>query len=122
MQDSNPFGPVISSYSRAQAIDDGVLVNLSQFQVIRVYWSLNLCCTDTVWAAIEEAIKSGCDLDGILHDISWLAKTEISRGNRERDIVHFRVTIGNRDFDLKLHCGPGDDTTPVLTLMQSHED
>jgi hypothetical protein len=24
--------------------------------------------------------------------------------------------------DLKLHCGPGDDTLPVLTLMQLHED
>jgi hypothetical protein len=24
--------------------------------------------------------------------------------------------------DLKLHCGPGDDSLPVLTLMQLHED
>ena len=122
MQESNPFGPVVYSYTRKQAIDDGVLVNLSQFQVARVFWTQNLCCTDTVWAAIEEATKAGCDLDGILDDISWVAKTTISQGNRTADTVKFRVAIGNRTLDLKLICGPGDQAEPVLTLLLPHED
>ena len=122
MQSSNPFGPVISSYSRAEAIADGVLVNLSEFQVIRTYWTHNFACTAAVWAAIEEATKSGSDLDGILHDISWMAKTTISHGHRGENTINFRVVIGNRTLDLKLHCGPGDDAEPVLTLMLPHED
>ena len=77
----------IFSYSRAQAIADGVLVNLTQFPVVRAYWARSLCCTDTVWAIIEEATKSGSDLDGVLHDICWVAKTTISQGNREADTV-----------------------------------
>ncbi len=120
--DSNPFGEVIFSYSRQQAIDDGVLVNLSQFQVIRVYWSRSFCCTATVWSIIEEGTKSGSDLDGILHDISWAAKTMISQRNREADTISFRVIIGNRAHDLKLHVGPGDTPAPVLTLMLLDED
>lgn len=120
--DSSSFGEVISSYSRKQAVEDGVLVNLSQFPVTRTYWSRNLCCTETVWAAVEEATRAGSDLDGVLLDIYWIAKTTISRGNLGTDAVLFRVTVGNHALDLKLHCGPGDDSTPVLTLMLPHED
>lgn len=119
---NSPFGEVIYSYTRKQAIEDGVLINLSQFPVIRVFWSQNLCCTDSVWAAIEEATKAGCDLDGVLHDISWIAKTTISQGNRTADTVKFKVAIGNRTVDLKLICGPGDHAEPVLTLLLQHED
>jgi hypothetical protein len=122
MESSNTFGPVISSYSRAEAIADGVLINLSQFQVIRTYWTHRFACTAAVWAAIEETTKSGSDLDGILHDISWMAKTTISQGHRGENTVNFRVTIGNHALDLKLHCGPGDHAEPVLTLMLAYED
>lgn len=122
MATNSTFGDLVYSYTRKDAINDGVLVNLSKFPVTRAYWSRNLCCTAIVWAIIEEANKTGSDLDGVLHDIYWIAKTAISRGNREDDSASFRVAIGNRDFDLRLHIGPGDHAEPVLTLMLPHED
>ncbi|KKL70523.1 hypothetical protein LCGC14_2104100, partial [marine sediment metagenome] len=76
------FGPVISCYSRAEAIADGVLVDLMQGGTKR--WMAALCrehykhpiaCTAAVWALIEEAIenKKHCnDLLGVLHDILWM--------------------------------------------------
>jgi hypothetical protein len=57
-----------------------------------------------------------------LHDISWIAKTTISQGNRGSDIVNFRGTSGSRTLDLKLVCGPGDHVEPVLTLLLPDED
>jgi hypothetical protein len=118
----NPFGTPIYSYTRAQAIEDGVLVDLTQFETVRQHWKLHFACTDTVWTAIEDAVhQHGHDIEGVLHDISTVAKIAINR-NHCADTLLFTVIIGNAHKNLKLHIGPGDDPTPVLTLMLPHED
>ncbi|AHF89867.1 hypothetical protein OPIT5_06150 [Opitutaceae bacterium TAV5] len=122
MTNENPFGEIIYSYSRAQAIKDGVLVDLSQIEVTRQHWWLPLVCTSTVWAIIEEALKTpGQDVNGILHDISTMAKLAI-RTNRKTDQVLFKVIITGQTHTFKLHIGPGDAGEPVLTLMLPNED
>ena len=114
------FGPTVSSYSREQAILDGVLVDLSQFENIRQHWKLPMACTDSVWGIIEDAIDQGSsDIAGILHDISCTAKHQIGRNSG--DTLFFKCIVGLHAVDLQLHCGPGDDPLPVLTLMQLHE-
>jgi hypothetical protein len=118
----NLFGEVIFRYTRANAIADGVLVDLSQVETVKEHWKFPFACTDTVYAVIERAIEAGgCDLSGILHDIGICAKAEANRGGR-RDVIFFKVCIGDRLLDLKLHVGPGDTSAPVLTLMFPHED
>lgn len=123
MSDSNnPFGEVIFRYTRANAIADGVLVDLSEVETVKQHWKYPFACTDTVYALIEYAIEAGgCDLAGILHDISICAKAEAHRGGRQ-NLIHFKVCIGDKLHDLKLHIGPGDTAAPVLTLMLPHED
>ena len=122
METQNPFGPVIYSYTRAQAIDDGVLVDLTQFETVRQHWKLHMACTDSVWNAIEDAVhQHGHDIEGILHDISTMAKIAIAR-NHGTDTLLFTVIIGNTHKNLKLHIGLGDTAEPVLTLMLPHED
>jgi hypothetical protein len=122
MTNENPFGEVIYSYSRAQAIEDGVLVDLSNVDSIRQHWKHPFACTSAVWAIIEEALtKEGQDLAGICHDISTMAKLAL-RGGREGDRVLFTVIITGRKHSLKLHIGPGDTAAPVLTLMLLNED
>ena len=122
MTNENPFGEVIYSYSRAQAIEDGVLVDLSNVDSIRQHWKHPFACTSAVWAIIEEALKQDSqDVSGISHDISTMAKLAL-RGGRERDRVLFTVIITGRKHSLKLHIGPGDTAAPVLTLMLPNED
>jgi hypothetical protein len=121
MENNNPFGETIYSYTRAQAISDGVLVDLSQFAVIREHWKINLCCTDTVWAIIQAAVQNdGKDYEGILHDISHMAKLAI--GKNEGATLLFQCIVGTGLRSFKLHCGPGDTPVPVLTLMLPNED
>jgi hypothetical protein len=121
MENNNPFGEPIYSYSRAQAIDDGVLVDLSQFAVIREHWNLQMCCTDAAWDIIEAAVKNEQkDYAGILHDISHMAKLAI--GKSQGDTLHFQCIVGSKQCSFKLHCGPGDTPVPVLTLMLPNED
>ena len=108
MTNENPFGEVIYSYSRAQAIEDGVLVDLSNVDSIRQHWKHPFVCTSTVWAIIEEALtKEGQDLAGICHDISTMAKLAL-RGGREGDRAVRRtcplfltlLTVGNFSCNL----------------------
>jgi len=122
MSDLNElFGDFIFSYSRKQAISDGVLVDLSQFEVIREHWKLHMACTDAVWGLIDHAVKhEGKDCEGILHDISVMAKMRI--GKDAGDTLYFDCIIGTDKRSLKLHCGPGDTAVPVLTLMLPNED
>jgi hypothetical protein len=116
------FGECIFRYTRANAISDGFLVDLSGVETVKAHWKHPFACTDTVYAIIERAIKAGgCDLNGIMHDIGTLATAEARKGGRT-DILFFLVGIGNRLHELKLHVGPGDTAEPVLTLMLPHED
>jgi hypothetical protein len=119
------FGPVIFAYTRAQAIDDGVLVDLSQLPIVRKHWRSPLACTSAVWSVIREAVDSqGCDLDGVLHDLFWMSKIHIQyadHGEGQSQIL-FTCQVGSTHHEYKLHLGPGDDQEPVLTLMFSSED
>jgi len=122
MSCENPFGETIYSYSRAQAIEDGVLVDLSQADSIRQHWKYPFACTSAVWAIIEESLQQpGQDVSGICHDISTMAKLAI-HNTRNADQILFTVIITGKKHALKLHIGPGDTAAPVLTLMLPYED
>ena len=122
MKNEHPFGETIYSYSRAQAIQDGVLVDLNHVDSIRQHWKHPFACTSAVWSIIEEALQeAGQDVCGICHDVSTLAKLAIQDA-REAQQVLFTVIIGRRTRSLKLHIGPGDTSAPVLTLMLPYED
>ena len=120
-EDNNPFGPVIYSYSRAQAIADGVLGDLSQFPIIRQQWKMPMACTDAVWSIIAQAVSHGNDLAGVLHDIGTMARHAIHAKKDDTDTIHFQVVIRCDTHPMKLHCGPGDTPLPVLTLMLKNE-
>jgi hypothetical protein len=124
MSCENVFGDVIYSYSRAQAIEDGVLVDLGRFEGFRHHWKAHLACTSTVWAIIDEALKiEGLDVNGIGHDISVVAKIAIRRNTEPcPQEVRFEVLIASKKHVLKLHIGLGDRAELVLTLMLPYED
>ncbi|MEO6750803.1 MAG: DUF6573 family protein [Opitutus sp.] len=122
MSCENPFGETIYSYSRAQAIDDGVLVDLNHVDSIRQHWKHPFACTSAVWSIIEEALqRPDQDTDGICHDISTMAKLAI-RSARDAEQILFTVIITGKKHAMKLHIGPGDTAAAVLTLMLPYED
>jgi hypothetical protein len=122
MTNENPFGETVYSYSRAQAIEDGVLVDLSQVDSIKQQWKHPVACTSTAWAVIEEALKrEDQDVSGICHDISMMAMIAIRRSPNAGQVL-FKVIITGTKHTFKLHIGPGDTPAPVLTLMMPNED
>lgn len=121
MSDStNPFGDVIHSYTRAQAIRDGVLVDLTTIPSVGEAWIHPIACTSAVWGFI---ISSGKDPAFVCHMVATAAfYAGKSAARKPSDTLFFSVPFGAKWQQLKLHCGPGDAGEPVLTLMLPHED
>lgn len=120
------FGPVIFSYSRAEAIADGVLVDLTRFDVCKEHYREHVACTSTLWSLVEEAVSNpsfGNDREGVLHDILWMSR--VGRRNPDAEQWIFPVIIRGpsaEPINLKMCFGFGDDGEPVWTLMLPNED
>ena len=94
-QEQNPFDdmPLISSYTRKQAIEDGMLVDLTQWAK-QTGFNMPVACTSTVWNHIEpseEAKGLGQDVRGRAHDLLWMLYCAIRRGGEQDQRLTFEV-------------------------------
>ena len=127
------FGPPISTYTRAQAIEDGALIDVTE-TARAAGFTYPCVVTAAVW---EDCIawteqdrttpKRACqDEAGRLWDVLWMARSADAKYGRPATYRIKRVPRPGRGHTqlviLKLHVGPGDDGAPVLTIMQPDED
>lgn len=124
---------VIHRYTRKQAIEDGVLVDLMQPETeplvreagFRFPIAMTAAAFSEAVAPIDGELPPGQDLKGRLWDVLMLLKAGIW-GNLKDDRVYFTVHVfdGKRTNPVQLWalCGPGDDLEPVITLMLTSED
>lgn len=130
------FGPPISSYSRADALADGVLVDVTEtaceagfkwpVALTRAAW--NDC---VAWSDSDSARQTVQDEAGRLWDVLWMARDAVGRFRQASpDSPLFfqlhRVPKGGRGHlprltTLKLLAGPGDDGKPVMTITLTNE-
>ena len=116
---SEIFGEPICCYSRAEALADGVLVDVSE-RAKRAGIRYPTACTAGVWALIGTMPES-CTVEESVRLAEVLAAmlAAIRRGGvRGTDRVHFEA-LGERLYAV---CGPGDTAAPVLTIMREGED
>lgn len=131
---------VIYSYSRQQAIEDGVLVQLSgdgyegddwiPNMVAEAGFRVPVAMTTEVflqYVVPTPAAERACnDVKGRLWDVLHMLRCAISRGSdRSQIIFELRVvTTGVRPSRvvLKAVMGPGDDGEPVMTIMLPNQD
>lgn len=125
---------VIHSYSREQAIKDGVLVDVTAV-AHEAGFRLNTAVTRAVWEACvawtaEDSKRQVYqDESGRLWDLLWMAAFAARRNKGASELLYeFRcVPRGGRGRfprrkELKLHIGPGDAGEPVITIMLPDED
>jgi hypothetical protein len=122
---------VIYAYTRAQALEDGVLVDVSRMAK-EAGVTFPVALTATVYGKCVEVPDgvTGQDEAGRLWDILWMF--HIAARRAQGDTLFFELYVRNSndrsDFDernkvvLKAVCGPGDDCEPVLTIMLPEED
>lgn len=122
---------VIFEYSRRQAIEDGVLVDVSAMAT-EAGFLVPVAITATVYAEIvspDEAARAiGQSPNGRLWDLLFLllvrAKTLGPTDDLSQTTYTMRVAEAgkSRDVTLKAVIGPGDEREPVITVMFPWED
>ncbi len=129
------FGEVIFTYNRAQALDDGVLINVTEL-AREAGFCLPAAITATAWSdcvAWTEADSSDQvhqDQSGRLWDLLFMAHHAIRSSRSGGDRLTFQLYRVPRDgksteaaiTTLKLIVGPGDQGEPVVTILQLDED
>jgi uncharacterized protein DUF6573 len=123
--------PLISTYTRQQAIEDGVLVDANDgelAEVTRQHFRVHVAMTAAVFAILEHALKSrrhSNDLRGVWHDVCWSLRITISRQPEDSSMPEllFRVIAGRTTcWTFKALMGPDDEGVPCLTIMLPEED
>ena len=128
----NVFGPVIYGYSREQAIEDGVLVDVSE-TAREAGFKFPVCLTSAAyedcvaWDAEDSKRQTIQDIEGRLWDVLWMASLAAKQGGQEIRFQLYRVPRGGKGrkarlTTLKAVCGPGDDAAPTITIMLPEED
>lgn len=129
------FGEVISTYTRAQAIEDGVLIDAgSMAQEAGFKWPVavtSAAWADCVtWTEDDNRQQVYQDESGRLWDVLFMASHAIRTRSGSGDRLLFQLYRIPRDgrstkaelTTLKLIVGPGDQGEPVITILLPHED
>ena len=122
------YGTVIYSYTRAQAIEDGVLVDVTE-TAKEAGFKLPVAITEALENRLTPTRADqglGQDYNGRLWDVLWLAAFTIKLADRGTDTVNFTVTLQEADarsggpqtteLHIRAVCGPGDEGEPVITI------
>jgi hypothetical protein len=119
---------VIYTYTRAQALEDGVLIDVSE-TAKEAGIRFRVALTATVYGQYVEVPEgvTGQDETGRLWDILWMFRCAASRFDGNTLLFKLHVRNDNQDrtpplVTLKAECGPGDDAEPVITIMLPEED
>jgi hypothetical protein len=128
-QDS-PFGPVIYSYTRAQAVADGVQVEVTktaQEAGIKFPMFLTRAVFDK-YVAVPEGVTAQ-DEAGRLWDVVWMARFAILRARPGVDRIPVALYVRNDNRAARLvkliaTCGALDidDPQPAITVALPDED
>lgn len=127
------FGEPIYSYTRAQAIADGTLVNVTETALeagfrIPVAMTAAAWADCVAWSDADSERQTHQDESGRLWDVLWMASLAARRAQGERcPFQLYRVPRGGRatrprPTTLHMHIGPGDAGEPVITLLLPGED
>lgn len=125
------WGEPIHIYTRAEALTDGVLVDVTE-TAREVGFAVPVALTAGVWADVQDIPSSERgvqDPDGRLWDLLYmggLAASRTSTLDRSEILYHLHMELGvsprKRLYLAKLHVGPGDSGEPVVTIMRPEED
>ena len=129
------YGPVLSAYTRAQAIEDGTLVDVSN-TAREAGFTIPVAVTRTVWTrlvALPEGYQGFQDERGRLWDVLWMARHYALRASGS-DRVRMCVLVRDIRKDLcdsnrppRKHfpivaIGAGDAGEAAITIMFPEDD
>lgn len=133
------FGEVIHSYSRAQALEDGVLIDVDTISPTmrqELGFKFPIALTTRLFEEVVKPDETGDDnaqsVEGRLWDTLWMLYNGIKGMGRTYQgpgpcqtteyQCGFLLKGRVKELTLKAVCGPGDNMEPVITVMLPDED
>ena len=130
-----PSVEVISTYTRAQALEDGLLLDVTEVaREVGFCWPVAMtraAWEDCVaWSETDNQRQLYQDESARLWDVLWVAWNAIRRNPRNEPWVRYHLCRVPRDgksvtpsaATLKLVAGPDDGGEPVVTILHPDED
>ncbi len=125
-----PAPVLIYRYTRAQALGDGSLIDLSAEASeagIKYPVAITALAFDEAVEMTDMGSQMGCDKWGRRWDVVWMLRCAMVRARPGDAEVRFKVlVVGNRrtpeEVELRAVVGPGDKAEPVVTIMLPGED
>jgi hypothetical protein len=121
---------LIFSYSRSQALDDGVLLDVSEL-AREAGFKLPVAVSDTLYHGYLtpplDLVKAGLSFEGRLWDTLSVLRYAI-KAAPSTDRLSFTVLFAQapdtapEPVDLLAVCGPGDSGEPVITIMTPSDE
>ena len=121
MEVKNPFGNVVYSYTRKQAIDDGVLVDITPLTArFRM-------CPAVMTTGVHAVVMEGVDPEKNGYKMQWTDRViciikaiadEVMAHHEAGDRIDFKA-LGQ---DMYALCHGDDDGKACITIMLPHED
>lgn len=121
---------LIAKYSRADALADGVLVDVSDF-AREAGFKLPVAVSDTLYHGYLtpplELAKEGISVEGRLWDTLSVLRYAI-KASPATDRITFTVLFAQapgakpEPVELLAVCGPGDSGEPVITIMTPSDE
>ena len=118
---------LIHSYSRAQAVADGVLIDVTDAakEAGIKYPVAITAAVHQNYVRVPDGV-TGQDERGRAWDILWMLRFSIARAP-EGDYLVYTVFVRDSDaapqpVKLKAICHPGDEGEPVITVLMPDED
>lgn len=120
----------VSTYSRAEAIEDGILMDVSNM-ASEAGFKIPVAVTEALWKGYivpsEDAKKrsQGQSIEGRLWDVLSIAAMTAQRWQGDTMLFGVDFLMEKSIIDeitIKSVIGPGDAGEPVITLMLPNED
>ena len=121
---------VVSVYTRAQAIADGVLIsgNVGELEEVSCqHFKFPIAMTAAVFEIIKRAVENpqACNsYKGVWHDVLWMSRAYSQVVDECTRLFQVKITTPDRKslYQFKIVCSGGDHGEPVLTVMLPEED
>lgn len=127
VKDSGLFGEVIYAYTRAEAIEDGVLIDVSE-TAKEAGITVPVAVTQNLWSSWIEVpgeLEGIQDEQGRLWDVLWMFRSAARNAKTNR--MDFSVLFQTKERKMKKVLinsviAPGDQGEPVITIMLPGDD
>ena len=114
---------IIHKYTRKEAIEDGVLIDITRL-AHEAGFKFSVAVTAGVFKVLGDTSCQGQDCTGRTWDMLTILRMEAIKA--KRDTIYFAPLFQSKEgltpVEMWAKCGPDDDMKPVITIMLEDED